>query len=521
MRRYHFHIILSSFLFGVALQILFPVSLPAITWMFLVVGGLALLGVKEQQLVSRNFFLVVFCATAFLVGLLRTEIASWSFGVSELTLHVGEEVVLEGVVSKEPDVRTKTQQLVIETEEDTVLVFADRFLDVSYGDKVTVKGELTIPESFTTELGREFHYDSYLLAKGIEYTVSFADVSVLERGEGNFIIRSLLKFKHVLLDGIETTLGEPQAGLGAGLLLGVKQALGAELESDFRKSGIIHIVVLSGYNIMLVVAFVMYVLSFMLKRRMRIFVGIGAVVAFALLVGLSATVVRASVMAVLLLVAQALGRTYDVTRSLVFAGAVMVFLNPYLLLYDIGFQFSFMATLGLVLLVPRFEAMLAEHATIITVREYLFATVATQIAVLPLLLYHIGEVSLVAVVVNLLVLPVVPIAMLGTFLAGMIATVSPLVAVPFAFTAHLSLSYIIIVATWFASLPFSAVSVPVFDAPFVFVLYAVFLACYVYVARTSSPGSMLDGWVIEEEVGVKEKVGGSLREPPTTPVFFR
>ncbi len=347
--------------------------------------------------------------------------------------------------------------------------------------------------------------------------MQFAEVLVVSSGHGYKTLAFLLDTKQQLLTGIESVLGEPQSGLGTGLLLGVKQALGDELEKTFRTAGIIHIVVLSGYNIMLIVAFVMFMLSFFLRKRVRIIVGLIAVVAFALMVGLSATVVRASVMAGLLLVAQALARTYDVTRALIFAGTVMVFLNPYLLLYDIGFQLSFMATLGLVLLVPRFEAMLVTGSVWVTAREYLLSTVATQIAVLPLLLYYIGEVSLVAIVVNLLVLPLVPLAMLTTFVAGVFALISPTLAVPFVFVAHFTLTYIIEVATWFSSIPFAAITVPAFSAPWVGVMYGGMLLSYAYLFHGKRTTLELDEWVIEEEIN--EKVGDSLHESPTPQPF--
>jgi competence protein ComEC len=522
MERYRFHSCLVFFLLGVGVQTVASFSLATITWFFIIAGALLFLIQKESKGEQfKQYLFPVLLLVLFSVGLLRVEVASWSTGSPTLDALIGQPVTLEGVVVKEPDVREQTQNLDVAIGGDIIRVSTDKFIPISYGDMVRVSGEVELPTSFTTELGREFRYDNYLLAKGISHTVSFAEVAVVSQGHGNGFVSALLLIKQTLLDGIGTVLGEPAAGLGAGLLLGVKQALGDELEQAFRTSGIIHIVVLSGYNIMLVVAFIMYVLSFFFSQRIRIIVGLLAVIGFALMVGLSATVVRASVMAGLLLIAQALGRTYDVMRALLFAGSIMVFLNPYLLLYDIGFQLSFMATLGLVLIVPRFEAMLASKTAAVTVREYLLATIATQIAVLPLLLYYIGEVSLVAVAVNLLVLPVVSLAMLTTFIAGSIAIVSPSIAAPFAFVAHYALSYIIVVAQWFAALPFAAITVPAFHPVYVFVLYGFLIAGYLLLVRRKREVQLDDAWVIEDEEEVKEKVGGSRSEPPTTPIFFR
>jgi competence protein ComEC len=519
-----FHGILISFLFGVGLGTIFSSDLFIITWILLVTFAVALLASRKNKKESAARAVIVSCffVAAFAVGLLRIEIESWSVGVSPLGMHIGEEVSLTGVVVKEPDVRTQTQHLYVAIGDDEILVTADRFLPVSYGDEVHVEGVLAKPESFVTELGREFHYDTYLLAKGVEYSISFAQVEVLSSGNGSWFITKLLSFKQQLIGGIDTALLEPQAGLGKGLLLGVKQALGDGIEDAFRAAGIVHIVVLSGYNIMLIISFTIFVLSFFLGRRLRIVCSMVAVVAFAFLVGLSATVVRASVMALLLLGAQLLGRTYDIMRALLFAAAAMVFVHPYILLYDIGFQFSFMATLGLVLLVPRFEQSLLGVSTSLGIRDYLLSTVATQIAVLPLLLYHIGEVSLVAIIANLLVLPMVPLAMLATFLAGIIAPLSSLFVTPFAFIAHATLSYIVTVAVWCASLPFATITVPAFSAWWVLGMYIVFVYGFFFIKKEKL--DEYSDWTIEEEIEVVGKAGEGLRPSPVstdTPVFFR
>jgi competence protein ComEC len=432
---------------------------------------------------------------------------------------VGQTVQLTGTVSREPEVRETTTHLYVTVNDDLLLVTTDRFTSAQYGDELTITGRLEEPQSFTTDLGKEFNYQKYLLARGVEYRISYANVAVMSGGHGNPFLTVLFLVKQALITGIERSIEEPQSGLGQGLLLGVKQALGNDLEDTFRKAGIIHIVVLSGYNVMLVVAFVMFFLSAFLLPKTRIVIGLTAIAAFALMVGLSATVVRASIMASLLLVAQAFGRTYDMLRALLFAGAVMICINPFLLLYDIGFQLSFMATLGLVLLAPQFESLLAKRPALLSAKEYVIATVATQIAVLPLLLYHIGEVSLVAVIVNLLVLPVVPLAMLLTFLTGLLTITAPTISLPFAFLAQLVLSFIILVANWFAALPFAALTVSQFSLAALTVSYGILAFVLVFLHRRSFVGNEVRDWVIEEEKIVDIASTVSAKDP--TPIFFR
>jgi competence protein ComEC len=333
-------------------------------------------------------------------------------------------------------------------------------------------------------------------------------VTVIDSNQANSFLGSLFSLKHRLMGSIEASISEPYAGLGEGLLLGVKQALGEELENDFRTTGIIHIVVLSGYNIMIVVSFVLFIISFFTRSHWRALFGIVAIVCFALLVGLSATVVRASIMASLLLIATTYHRTYDIFRALLLAGAVMLFINPWLLLYDIGFQLSFMATLGLILVAPRFEGLVVTQPLAVKAKEYVIATVATQIAVLPLLMYHIGEISLIAVVVNLLVLPIVPLAMFSTFVTGLLGIFSSTVAVPFAWLSTLVLAYVISVAQFGASIPLASVLVPTFPAVGVLALYAVMIGIlWHFHKQKQQPKNILSDWeIVEESILIKKEL---------------
>lgn len=423
-------------------------------------------------------FLGIACLSGAL-GMVRYEISTWDDRHPLLEARIEHEVVLVGEVVTEPDVRAQSTNLTVRIREVDgmeidahILVRADRFPSFAYGDVVRASGTLSLPEPFDTDLGRTFDYPGYLSARGISYTLSFADTELIERDAGIAVLARLLELKHAFMRSVEALLPEPSAGLAEGLLLGVKRALGEDLEEAFRTVGLIHIVVLSGYNVTIVAEAIMRLLSFWGTPHTRALCGMLAIAAFAFIAGLSATVLRASLMAALVLVARATGRTYDVVRALCAAGLAMLLVNPKLLVFDPGFQLSFVATLGLILLAPFIEARLSLVPTRFQVREFLTATVSTQIFVLPLLLYSIGELSLIAVVVNVLVLPAVPFAMLTTFLAGVIGWVSATAALPIAFVAHLSLVYIIGMAERFAAIPFAAVSVPPFPFWVVLAAYA-------------------------------------------------
>jgi competence protein ComEC len=534
MRGIFFYLSILAFTSGIFVRSLFSVGWVVIAWIGLLTVVLGLWWYRARPSASAPALLmVIVVGVCFTVGLARLELDATLQQTSALTSMVGAKVELTGLVVAEPEITAKSTRLVVEVEEERILVSTDRYAEVVYGDAITFTGKLQKPESFETEFGRTFNYPGYLAVRDIFYTVSFANISVVDKHQGNTVIAWLLTGKHYFLQSIQKYIPEPEVGLGAGLLLGIKSSLGDELEDAFRTTGIIHIVVLSGTNIMLVVIFVMYVLALFFPVRPRAVIGMVAIILFALLVGLSATVVRASIMASLILLALFLGRHYVIMRALFFAGALMLLIDPLLLVYDVGFQLSFLATLGLILVAPQFELFLSGVSSKFKLKEYFLATVATQIAILPLLLYQIGQFSVVAVIVNMLVLPIVAVAMLATFLTGIVGFILPPLATVLGVIAYGFLVYIISIATWFAALPFAAFVVPEF--PFVIMVFMYVLIGFgVYKlshrANTGLPVidfSEIEGWTIVEEEALqenqntKERTSAVRPDKDITPIFFR
>jgi len=227
-----------------------------------------------------------------------------------------------------------------------------------------------------------------------------------------------------------------------------------------------------------------------------------------------------------MLVATLTNRIYLVLRALLLSGVFMVAHNPYILLFDPGFQLSFVATLGLILGVSRVENWLnfIPNPDWLQARSFLAATLVTQVFVLPLLLYQIGEVSLVAVFVNVLVLPMVAIAMLLTFLSGLLGLVFVPLATPFVMAANLTLNYIINIAVMFANLPLSTVKVPAFPLWFMFALYALLALLVWRVYRSARVEDELLDWQVVEESDLEiQKPRGHFydRAAKEVPIFFR
>jgi competence protein ComEC len=299
-------------------------------------------------------------------------------------------------------------------------------------------------------------------------------------------VRALFAIKHAILAQMNRIIPEPESSLAGGITLGAKASLGERELDLFRIAGIVHVVVLSGYNITIVADSIMRVMSF-LPRMFSLAMGSLGVLFFAVMTGGGATVVRASIMAFLVVVARATGRTHDAGRMLIIAAALMILWNPYIVLFDPSFQLSFIATLGLIYLAPIVERKCSRIPERFGLRSIAASTLAAQIAVLPLLLYQSGIFSTVALPVNMLALPLVPLAMLTSFLAAMFGFLGWIFAMPFGFVAYLLLAYMFGVVHFFAAIPLASFVVPAFPLWVVGVSYVLLIALTMRVYRVSPP----------------------------------
>lgn len=436
----------------------------------LFLGSVALVSYLRSR--RRLYLLAAIVLIAFLLGMLRTGLAPMH-APEDLAERIGTEATVIGKVIADPDMREHNQRILIEEEDGTrMLVVANRFPEVQYGQTVEAQGALKEPEPFDADGGRVFRYDRFLAKDGVFAILHQASVSpVSDRETVTDRVRGALSdMKAVFMRALGTALPEPHASLAAGMLLGGKQGLGGELVDAFTITGLIHIVVLSGYNIMIIAEAVMRSLG-MMPRRYAIAVASAAIAAFVLMAGAGAAAVRAGIMAELALLARATGRTYVVLHALALAMALMLLFNPLSLAFDPGFQLSVIATLGLILGAPLVESRLMfVRSTFL--REILSATIAAQIAVLPLLLYQTGSLSLVSLIANVLVLPVVPLAMLLSFLASLAALLSGWLAPIAGLPAYAALGYVIGVTEFLANLPLAQVIVPAFPLALVIFMYA-------------------------------------------------
>lgn len=391
---------------------------------------------------------------------------------------VSQEVSLEGVLVDEPTIGDKTQRLNVkiekEGEETKVLLMVKFGEEFHYGDRIAFTGVLERPENFTTEEGKDFDYINYLKKDGIYFIVLYPQIEVLNKGEGNFIKKGLFAVKNKFLENINISIPNPESLLMGGLILGEKTSFDDTLRQEFIDTGTIHIVALSGYNITIVAEWFMKIFSF-LSVNYALGAGIFSIMLFVIMTGGSATGVRAGIMAVLALLSRLVGRNYAIGRALVVTAFLMIFLNPFILVFDVSFQLSFIATIAVIYLSPKMEKYFKWVTSRFKLRDIITVTFSAYIFVLPFILYKMGNLSIVALPANILVLPFIPITMLFGFLTGFVGIIWSTLATPFGLVSYLLLHYELGVIHLLASLPFASLQIENFPLWLTILIYAYFI----------------------------------------------
>ena len=445
---------------------------------------------------DRSMRLSGICSLALLAGVLRYQVALPNWTDQTFVAHYNDSgwLAVEGVVRDYPDVRDTWTNLRLSAElievngqaypvHGTILIRAPRFPEYGYGDRLLVSGLMETPPEF-----EGFSYEEYLARQGIYSFIGRPRVELMAEGQGSPIKTAVYAVKERARTTIARLVAEPEASLLQGIVLGVRASIPRDLYDLFNATGTSHILVISGANLTIIAALFSRVFGRLLGKRRAFWFTMGGIGLYVLLVGAEPAVARAALMAGLYLTALYLGRQATAYVSLCASGLLLTAINSFEL-WDVGFQLSFAATLGLILFTPaldRFferglERVLPQERAKKLVRylnDLLIVTLAAQILTLPLMLYHFGRVSLVAPLANLLILPAQPAIMIVGGLAtviGLIPFLQPVAQLLF-WIPWLGLAYTTAIVRWLATWPLASVQIGAARAGRLAVYYCLLLA---------------------------------------------
>ena len=424
------------------------------------------------------------CLAAVIGGILLFQ---WS--VNGPTLHLYNDqgsVQIRGSVDGDPKydegvtaIALSARQICLDDEwsdvSGVVMIYCRGFAAYSAGDEILVTGELQTPISATDDLSGNSS------GSGLQSVMFSPSIELTGRGW-------LSGFRGRLSQSLGSALPEPQGSVAQALVLGIRTRVPESLSQNFRTTGTAHIMAISGLHVAILGGIVLSsaAWAFGRQRRTYILVCFGAVWLYALLTGMHCPAYRAAIMFSLFLVALWIGRPHSALPSIALAAAVIVGTNPEAL-WEVSFQLSFAAVIGIVLLVPPLHRLGRSATKMVAGEEGALAAItnpivigaavclAATIATFPLIAYYFGNVSFVGLPATLVALPALPGAIIASALAAVVGLFIPLLAQVIGWVSWLFLTYIIEVVEAFASLPFASSEVSDINSAWVWSYYGIFL----------------------------------------------
>jgi competence protein ComEC len=421
-------------------------------------------------------------------------------------------VELKGLISQAPDVRDKSVQLTLEAQEiklengwqeaaGKVLLAIPRYPEYQYGDLVDVTGELQTPLSFD-----DFDYQGYLAHQGIYAIIYYPKVEVLEGGHGLAPLAWIYNLRANLAQKLVEVLPEPQASLAQGILLGMRGNIPADLNENFTRSGTAQLLAISGQNLAIMAGILLAIGLWLFGRRHYLYVwlALGVIWFYTIITGMNPPVVRGAVMASVFLLAELLGRQRSGLVALMFTAAVMVGISPYIL-GDVSFQLSFLAMAGLILIYPILRdfvkriitARMGDEGFFVSTVNLVVAsfsvTLASIIAVWPLIAYYFGIFSLSGPIATFLLTPALTIIIILGSLTMLVGLASGAVAQFFGWLVWPFLTYMIAVVNGLGSPSFASIKIDSVSPVFIIVYYIV-LALFIWLhGRWSKVRNLFSG----------------------------
>lgn len=343
-------------------------------------------------------------------------------------------------ITDEPKVYDKYQSLEAKPEPPfagSINVLTSPLENYKYGDLLQIEGKIEPAQSAAEKP-----------------TAAFPKaITVVAEHRGFWLKEKLLNFKNFLLSQFKKSLPPQEAALMGGLTLGSRADFSAEFKNQMKLSGTTHLVALSGYNIGILVFAVAYVFGYFLSRRKTFYLTLAVIFLFVLMVGAEASVVRAAIMGFLALLAKESGRIYSPRNAVILTAFVMTLVDPTVLVFNVGFQLSFLSLLGIVYLSPALKKFLRiDEKNNSGAKELAVMTSSAQLAVMPLIISVFGQFSLMAVFANVLILAFVPFTMFLGFLLAALSSLYFYLGFAAAKLAEVLLFYEISVIKFFAEL---------------------------------------------------------------------
>ena len=443
-----------SFIVGIFLESL--IKIPQIfLWGFLLC---AVFLIAISFFSKKEIAIISFCLLFLVLGITRVQISEFSIENNKLAKlnDAPNKITLIGQIIAEPDARDTSQKLKVKIGESIILVTAQRYPEYYYLDTIKITGKLKTPPVF-----EDFNYKNYLMKDGIYSVMDYpiAELVYYQNGRSSvFVVNNIFTFfyekilfvKGKLMESISMNFSPPQDSILLGVVYGNDKTMPKDVKNEFNATGLSHLTAVSGSNIVILINILMvFLLALGFWRGQAFYFAVALIWFYILLIGFPISGVRAAIMGCIALLATKFGRQNASSRVLVLTASLMILQNPLLLFYDISFQLSFLASMGIIHIKPiidnylQFNQELFKKPIVRFFSDIVSVTFAAQIATLPVIAYNFGALSLISPVTNLLVLPIIPWLTVLGLLVSIVGVFSNILGFIFSLPCMFLLAYMI------------------------------------------------------------------------------
>lgn len=423
--------------------IFFAASIAVAFWV-LAALAFVFLSASAAFFLKRLLFLIFIVCAMFFVGaaLLRNAETLPREHIAKRISFQKDNVNLVGVIASDPSVQERNTSFILKAEQlkygniakpvcGKVLVKVYKKGKFVYGERISFIGKIYRPFSFS----KDFDYRQYLKQQGIYSILSISKIGTWEKFEaraGNPIAAFSFHIKHKIRNVFEKNLSPFAAGVLSAFILGDRQNLPRYIINIMVHLGVVHIIAISGFNVGVVTFLMLIVLKvFRVPRRARFFLTIFLLIIHCFLTGANPPVVRATVMAVILLLGYALEREANIYNSLSLAAFLILFFNPWQLL-GISFQLSFLSVFFIVWLTPKIERLFPKKWLVISWTRFLILTFAVSLAawlgLMPLIAHYFKIVTPLTVLANMIIVPYATIIIVSGLSLAVLGAFAPWLA---------------------------------------------------------------------------------------------
>lgn len=339
-----------------------------------------------------------------------------------------------------------------------------------YGQILTVTAKTNIPQ--------ETKIQKFLLGKNIHIYMQVSDYDNINDYNCNWqchSMRSIYNLKLWILNKIEQAYPNQVGEFLKGILIGYTDTLPEDIKESFKKTGVSHILAVSGYNMAIIVMLVyQQLMNRQIARKISFLITIIVILVFTILTGAEASIMRAGVFTTLILTAEQIQRYVGGIRPLILCATILVLINPFYIAYDIGFQLSFLAVIGLIIYGQLFQTY-TEGIPSLGILPMIGETFFAQILVLPILIYYFGQISIISILANILIVPIIPLAMAWGSLTSLFLNWSI-----FTYPLTIIIQIILSINQSLANLSWASVKLPQISGFMLLLIYIVLGMLYYY-----------------------------------------